>query len=224
MLKKEFFDRDSQVLAQSLLGKVIFSKYRNTWLKAMIIETEAYYLEDKASHASLGYTPKRRALFMPAGTIYMYYSRGKDSMNISAHGPGNAVLVKAGALYDDPEDLENAKMIALMRKLNPPSTRPLHKLCGGQTLLCSALNLKVKKWDQKTFDPEHLFIKDVGYRPKRIIKTVRLGIAPHRDPHLLYRFIDYDYATYCTDNPLRKKLWKINKNYFIEEGVESIKF
>ncbi len=217
MLKQDFFDRDPQVLAQALLGKVIYSKHQKTWLKAMIIETEAYYLEDKASHASLGYTPKRRALFMPAGTIYMYYSRGKDSMNISAHGNGNAVLIKGAVPYQNTDD---SLMIETMRKLNPPATRPQHKLCGGQTLLCKSLGITVKKWDQKTFDRNHLYIKDVDYQPKRIIKTVRLGIAPHRDAHLLYRFIDYDYVHCCTDNPLRKRLREINKNYFIENWAD----
>jgi len=43
-------------------------------LTAQILETEAYYLNDKASHASLGFTEKRKALFMPPGTIYMYFS------------------------------------------------------------------------------------------------------------------------------------------------------
>ena len=45
-----FFHQDAQILAQLLLGKIIRAKYGNEWLSAMIIETEAYYLDDKASH------------------------------------------------------------------------------------------------------------------------------------------------------------------------------
>ena len=77
-------------------GKIIYSKYNDLWLTAQILETEAYYLNDKASHASLGFTEKRKALFMPPRTIYMYFSRGSDSLNISCHGEGNAVLIKSG--------------------------------------------------------------------------------------------------------------------------------
>ena len=77
-------------------GKIIYSKYNDLWLTAQILKTEAYYLNDKASHASLGFTEKRKALFMPPGTIYMYFSRGSDSLNISYHGEGNAVLIKPG--------------------------------------------------------------------------------------------------------------------------------
>ncbi|MDT8283469.1 MAG: DNA-3-methyladenine glycosylase, partial [Gammaproteobacteria bacterium] len=95
ILKKYFFDRDACLVAQQLLGKIIRRKYQGHWLAARIIETEAYYMEDKGSHASLGYTEKRKALFMPAGTIYMYYARGKDSLNVSCKGKGNAVLIKS---------------------------------------------------------------------------------------------------------------------------------
>ncbi len=64
-----FFDRDAQLLARELLGKVIRHRVAGLWLSARIIETEAYYLVDKGSHASLGYTEKRKALFArTAGT------------------------------------------------------------------------------------------------------------------------------------------------------------
>jgi len=94
-LPDAFFDRDAQLLARELLGKVVRHKVGELWLAARIIETEAYYLEEKGSHASLGYTEKRKALFLDGGHIYMYYSRGGDSLNFSAHGPGNAVLIKS---------------------------------------------------------------------------------------------------------------------------------
>ncbi|WVM94031.1 DNA-3-methyladenine glycosylase [Halopseudomonas pachastrellae] len=55
-------------------GKVIRRRLNGQWLAARIIETEAYLLEERGSHASLGYTEARRALFMAPGTIYMYYA------------------------------------------------------------------------------------------------------------------------------------------------------
>lgn len=202
MLPASFFDQDAQQLAQSLLGKVIRVRHEDIWLQAMIVETEAYYLTDKASHSSLGFTPKRRALFMPPGSIYMYYAHGKSSMNISAQGEGNAVLIKAGIPHGWESD---ARMLQIMRTLNPPVHRLVEKLCAGQTLLCRSLGLKVKDWDQKNFDPQRFYLEEVGYCPHQIIQTTRLGIPAHRDPHLLYRFIDYQYAHAATSNPLRKR-------------------
>jgi DNA-3-methyladenine glycosylase len=101
MLERSFFNLDSPALARALIGKVLRRRWKGQWLSARIIETEAYRLDEKGSHASLGYTHKRRALFMDGGTIYMYYSRGGDSFNISAAGPGNAVLIKSAYPWID---------------------------------------------------------------------------------------------------------------------------
>lgn len=216
LLTSCFFARDAVKLAQALLGKVLRVRHGEIWLSAMIIETEAYYKAEKGSHASLGYTEKRKALFMFPGTIYMYHARGGDSLNISAQGEGNAVLIKSGVPYTEDTSEE---MLVTMQRLNPHKNRQQlrspQRLCSGQTLLCKALGLKVKEWDQKNFDPERFYIDDVSYHPHKIIQTTRLGIPKGRDEHLLYRFIDYDFALYCTDNPLRKNSWQEGKHYHI---------
>jgi len=208
MLSQHFFDRDPQIVAQELLGKILRHYYQGMWLSAQIIETEAYYITDRASHASLGYTEKRKALFMPAGTIYMYYARGGDSFNVSCAGAGNAVLLKSGIPYFAEKNSE--KMIKIMQKLNPQKNgqpRLPEKLCSGQTLLCKSLNLKVPEWDQKSFKEKRLRIDDRGICPRDIIQTTRLGIPLGRDELLPYRYISYDYAIHCSKNPLsRKKL------------------
>ena len=220
MLEKPFFDRDACLVAQQLLGKVIRRKYQGHWLSARIIETEAYYTEEKGSHASLGFTEKRKALFMPAGTIYMYYARGKDSLNISCRGEGNAVLIKAAyPCADKPGDTNSLTTTTrVMQQLNPTVSaeiRPLEKLCSGQTLLCQSLDIKVKEWDQHQFERNSFYIDDIGISPENIIQTTRLGIPEGRDEHLMYRFIDYDYVRFCTSNPLTRRDWKENEHYRI---------
>ena len=205
VLPDSFFDRDAQRVARELLGKVIRHRVNGLWLSARIIETEAYYCVDKGSHASLGYTEKRKALFLDGGHIYMYYARGGDSLNFSAHGPGNAVLIKSA--YPWVDELSGPHSLALMQRNNPDTQgrpRPDHKLCAGQTLLCKALGLKVPEWDAKCFDPERLRVDDVAQQPSHVIQTTRLGIPHGRDEHLMYRFVDADYAAYCTRNPLRR--------------------
>lgn len=207
ILSSTFFNRDACVVAQELLGKIIRRKYKQQWLAARIIETEAFYLIEKGSHASLGYTEKRKALFMQGGTIYMYYAHGKDSFNISCRGKGNAVLIKSAFPYID--TLSTPGTIALMQSLNShPSkkTRPLESLCNGQTLLCRSLALKVTEWDQAPFDPEQLYIDNVHIKPEKIIQTTRLRIPKGRDEFLPYRFIDLNFAKHCTQNPLTKRI------------------
>lgn len=222
ILTTDFFDHDACHVAQALLGKVIYRWYGDVWLSAQIIETEAYYLEDNGSHASLGFTEKRKALFMPSGTIYMYYARGKDSLNVSCRGAGNAVLIKSAYPYRDHNSADN--MITIMQSLNPTRSgepRPIARLCNGQTLLCHSLNLKVGDWDQQTFDHSIFYFADVGYRPEKIIQTTRLGIPKGRDEHLPYRFIDYQFARYCTSNPLTKRGWQPNREYNIIQPKQS---
>ena len=199
ILTPAFFNRDAQRVAKDLLGKVICVKHEQCWLQAKVIETEAYYLHEKSSHASLGYTEKRKALFMPPGTIYMYYARGCDSLNISCRGKGNAVLIKSGFAAGDKHALQ------IMLHNNPIKNtsrlRSIEKLCSGQTLLCKSLGLTVKEWDGQQFNSEKFYIKDSHYKPEKIIQTTRLGIPKGRDEYLLYRFVDYKYAKYCTKNP-----------------------
>ncbi|QIH11122.1 MULTISPECIES: DNA-3-methyladenine glycosylase [unclassified Pseudomonas] len=200
-----FFDRDAQLLARELLGKVIRHKVGDLWLSVRIIETEAYYCEEKGSHASLGFTEKRKALFLDGGHIYMYYARGGDSLNFSAQGPGNAVLIKSA--YPWVDEISGPASLAQMQLNNPDASgqpRPWQKLCAGQTLLCKALGLKVPVWDAKRFDHEALFVENVGAAVPQIIQSTRLGIPKGRDEHLMYRFVDAAYAPYCTRNPLRR--------------------
>ncbi|MHA6495216.1 DNA-3-methyladenine glycosylase [Pseudomonas borbori] len=204
-LNDAFFDRDAQLVARELLAKVLRHRQGDLWLSARIIETEAYYRDEKGSHASLGYTEKRKALFLDGGHIYMYYARGGDSLNFSAQGPGNSVLIKAAYPWLDAQS--GAASLARMHANSPDAQsrpRSLKKLCGGQTLLCKALGLKVPEWDARRFDPQRFFVDDVGVQPEQIVQTRRLGIPLGRDEHLPYRFVDAAYSRHCTRNPLRR--------------------
>ena len=221
MLPNKFFDRDACDVAKDLLGKMIRVNHGKLFLTVQIIETEAYYKNEKASHASLGYTEKRKALFMKPGTIYMYYARGGDSLNVSCRGAGNAVLIKAAIPLFGSED--DSSMLKAMHRLNPhpnPSKkREDLRLCSGQTLLCKSLGLRVPDWDQQEFDPDRFYLDDSNHVPTSIIQTKRLGIPKGRDDHLLYRFVDSQYAALCTENPLRKRAWKVGKDYFMIDRV-----
>ena len=201
-------------MAVELLGKVLRHRYQKHWLSIQIIETEAYYTRERASHASLGYTHARRALFAPPGTIYMYYARGGDSFNISCRGKGNAVIIKSAIAHFD-SHCPRSQCLPIMQSLNPINgrLRPVEKLCSGQTLLCKSLSLKVPEWNNKSFQKGKLQLEDVGIVAEEIIQCRRLGIPKGRDEHLMLRFVDKAFAAYCTENPLTKKRWKKGQDY-----------
>ena len=206
LLSPHFFDDDAALVARKLLGKVLRHRYRGHWLSVQIVETEAYYKCEKSSHSSLGYTHSRRAMFAPPGTLYMYYSRGADSLNVSCRGEGNAVLVKAGLPFFDRHS-PRKHCLPLMQELNPINgrIRPESRLCSGQTLLCKSLSLKVPDWNDRLPESKRLRWEDVGIRVEEIIQCPRLGIPTGRDEHLMLRFVDAGRMSYATANPLRKQ-------------------
>ena len=218
-MENNFFNREPIKVAQDLIGKVLHVYHEKIRLSAQIIETEAYYKNEKSSHSYLGFTEKRKALFMRPGTIYMYYARGADSLNISCRGPGNAVLIKSGMPYPHAEHYH--QMLAMMQQLNPAKNKQLLRdpqyLCSGQTLICKSLGLKVIDWNQKQFAFNKFYIEDCNYYPENLIQARRMGIPKGRDEHLLYRWIDATYANFSTENPLRKRNWKPAIDYCLIE-------
>ncbi|MDE7314699.1 MAG: DNA-3-methyladenine glycosylase [Mucispirillum sp.] len=196
ILHNDFFKKDVVMLAKSLIGKVLCRKIDTVTLKARIIETEAYSKSEPASHSSLGWSLSRAAMFMDAGTIYMYHSRAGASFNISALGAGDAVLVKSAVCFLD-NDKDTLYFMQQINKKND-KLRDIYYLASGQTLLCKSLMIDRVLWDKKQFNNK-LYIEYTGYIPENIVITSRLGIPKDRDNLLLpYRYIDKKYIKYAT--------------------------
>lgn len=205
LLDLSFFQRPVDVVARDLIGCVLRRRLDGLWLGVRIVETEAYGLEDPASHAYLGRTPSREPMWMPPGTIYMYHSRAGASLNVSCGTGPEAVLIKAGVPVVD--ELSPQAALDAMHRLNPApdgeSRRPKRRLCAGQTLLCRSLGLTVTEWTGRQFDPDRFYIEARRTSP-RIVATLRLGIRPERDDGRQSRYVDRNLAGSATSNPLRR--------------------
>jgi len=196
-----FFARDACAVARELVGAVVRRRVGDLWLSARIVEAEAYYRDEKGSHSWLGRTPSREPMFAPAGTLYLYWSQGGDSLNVSVGEPGDAVLIKAAVPVVDavsgPESLE------AMHALNPRrdgGRRPDHRLCSGQGLLCRALDLRIADWNGRRFDAHSFFFESSPGAP--VVQARRIGIPADRDAKLPYRFVHADFARSATKNPI----------------------
>ncbi|NRB46581.1 MAG: DNA-3-methyladenine glycosylase [Saprospiraceae bacterium] len=212
MLPTAFFDRPAPMVAKDLIGKVIRRRYRELWLAAAIVETEAYGA-DQGNHAWHGRSKAREAMWAPAGTIYMYLSRGGDSLNVSVQEEGHVVLIKSARPWVD--ERSGGESFAKMHKLNPGSKgrRKDHKLLSGQALLARSLDLRLSDWNGKSFDPAAFFIEDVNYRPASIIRCRRLGLPADWAPDLMLRYVDEAHVHSATQNPLGKRVWREGPDY-----------
>lgn len=102
-------------------------------LVGRIVETEAYFPDDPASHAFRGLTQRNRAMFGPPLHAYVYFIYGANwCLNVTSEGTGvgAAVLVRA---------CEPVSGIATMRMLRGRPGVKDRDLARGPGNLCRAL-------------------------------------------------------------------------------------
>ena len=98
-LDRHFYERNTQVVAFELIGKVLVFKENGTKISGKIVETEAYFgAKDPASHAYRGMTPRNRVMFGAPGVSYVYFTYGNHHcLNVvtEKEGTAGAVLIRA---------------------------------------------------------------------------------------------------------------------------------
>jgi len=104
ILKRSFYKQDTSAVARELLGKVLVAQSdgkskEDVFCAGMIVEDEAYYgLEDPASHAANGATPRSKIMFETPGIAYVYFCYGNHYLLNAVtekFGVPGAVLIRA---------------------------------------------------------------------------------------------------------------------------------
>jgi len=77
VLPQSFYDRDSFMVARDLLGKRLVHEVEGNRLSGLVTEVEVYDgLDDRASHARMGLTPRNAPMFGEPGVWYVYLCYG----------------------------------------------------------------------------------------------------------------------------------------------------
>ncbi len=135
ILQRDFYDRDTEVVAREMLGTIIECVSANGLASGMIVETEAYVGEhDEACHAVAGLTRRTAPLYGPPGFSYVYFIYGVHwCVNAVTREEGlpSAVLVRA---------IEPVQGLELMRGRRERRVRD-KDLTNGPGKLCEALGI-----------------------------------------------------------------------------------
>jgi DNA-3-methyladenine glycosylase len=98
-LPREFYDRETSLVAQELLGHYLTYRKEGIEMVGRIVEVEAYLgSHDLACHSSKGLTQRTATMFGPAGHAYIYLIYGMyHCFNVVTErkGIGAAVLIRA---------------------------------------------------------------------------------------------------------------------------------
>lgn len=174
---------DVLTAARGLIGWRLRTVFDGEATEVVLDEVEAYAgFDDPASHAYRGETKRNRAMFGPAGTLYVYRSYGIHwCMNIVVGEPGmpHAVLLRGGVPVEGVE---------VMRRRRGRSDH----LADGPGKLAQALGVTGSHDGSSVLDgPARLLPGDTV---PRIASTPRIGISKAVDRPWRYVVDEWDWA------------------------------
>jgi DNA-3-methyladenine glycosylase len=188
-LPREFYDRETEIVARELLGAVLECRTREGFAAGRIVETEAYVGEhDLACHAAAGRTARTAPLYGPPGIAYVYLIYGMYwcfNAVTRAEGAPSAVLIRA---------VEPVAGVPLMRRRR--AVRRDVDLTNGPGKLCQALGIAGRHTWASLQRPPLVIRAGESVADREVVVTPRVGI------------------TRCADWPLR---WLIDESPYVSK-------
>ena len=134
MISREFYARDTSIVARELLGARLVRLEGGRRIAGLIVETEAYRgEEDQGCHARAGLTPRTRVMYGPPGHAYVYFTYGMHWMlNFVAEPEGFPAAVLIRAIFPT----EGLDAMAARR-----DGQPFERWTDGPGKLCRALGI-----------------------------------------------------------------------------------
>jgi DNA-3-methyladenine glycosylase len=132
-LPRAFFTPSAAVVAPRLLGHILVRQTSEGTMASLIVETEAYVIDDPACHGYGGESPRNRSMYGPPGHAYVYFIYGVYwcvNAVCRPKGIAEAVLIRA---------VEPIAGTDLMRERRPVAHDK--QLTNGPGKLCTALSI-----------------------------------------------------------------------------------
>ncbi len=202
-LKRDFFTRDTLVVAKELLGKILVLKRNGEIYKGRIVETEAYTgKDDDAAHFHKGLTHRTRVVKEAGGHLYIYNIYGiYQCLNIIADKEG----VHGGSLIRAIEPIEGIDLMYKNRYKKDyidPKNREIINLTNGPAKLVMSYGITMDDfYGADLVTDERIWLEDGEIRPKEeIVSSPRINIDYAESKDYLYRFT-------IKDNKFLSKKW-----------------
>ncbi len=175
-LKREFFKRETTLVAKELLGKYLVRIIGNNQLIGKIIEVEAYLgPKDKASHTyDFKQTVKTEVMYQKPGTIYVYYIYGiYYCLNVITEPAGMPCAVFIRQLYP----ILGINVMKQNRKVK--IGKNYKNLLDGPSKLCMAFGITKDEFngtDSCSIDSKLFFTEGESVNLDEINLNKRVGI------------------------------------------------
>lgn len=200
-LDRDFYNRDTLIVAREVLGKILVHNIDGKILKGKIVETEAYLgLRDKAAHSYGGKQTNRvKTMYGQPGRAYVYIIYGMYyCLNIVTEKEGvpEAVLIRGIEPLEGIDEMSKnrfGKPFAHLTKYQKKN------LTNGPGKLSMALNID-RSLDKEDLCGDKLYLETALEGDFNIIQTTRIGIDYAEEAkYFPYRF-------YIEGNPYVSKL------------------
>jgi len=185
ILHSNFFLRETNIVAQDLLGKklvrIITTRHnKRIKLSGIIVETEAYgFKNDQASHAFKGMTKGNHIMFGPVGRSYIYFIYGNHfCFNVTARSEkekAGAILVRA---LEPQDGIQNMKEYRNIHDIN--------SLTNGPGKIAQALCIDKQHNNYNLTDINSEIYLQESIKPDIILSTKRIGITKSIDEYWRY--------------------------------------
>ena len=177
-LTREFYTRNTIIVARDLLGKILVYDDGETIYRGIIVETEAYInTKDDGAHFNKGLTDRTKIIDEIGGHIYIYTIYGMYLLfNIVTEKKGvhGAVLVRA---VEPIEGIQQMYQNRYKKTYNNPTKREMINLTNGPAKFVMAYGMTKEIYGADLVEDTRTWLEDApDLSQDKIMRSRRINI------------------------------------------------